>query len=227
MLFIDSADPVAIREILDLGIARGVTTNPLFLPRTPDITQNFTLRDILRVAANFGPWCPVCVQLTSVGAAEMLKEARDLRAIFPDDALVFKVPFSQEGLWVTRQLSSDGLQINVTSLMSTQQAYLAIQAGAHYVSLFCGRIADAGGAPAAVVSDTRKLLDAGCYVTKIIAGSIRQASDVTSALLNGAHIVTAKPELLKKMMQHPMTEQVNEEFRAAAEKNNSLYPKDP
>lgn len=229
MLFVDSADPVLIREMFELGIVRGVTTNPLLLPRTPDLTQNFTLRDILKIVAAQpapGP-IPVCVQLVSIGMSGMLSEAAALRTIFLNEPLVFKIPFSEEGLRVASKLASTGFRVNMTSLMSAEQAYLALEAGAEYVSLFYGRISDAGNDPRAVIADTRRMIDREDRVAQIIAGSIRQVGDVMSALVNGAHIVTVKPEILRKMMRHPMTEQVNEEFRQAAEKNNALYPKDP
>lgn len=226
MLFVDSADHVAIGEIKALGIARGITTNPLFLPRTPELDQSFTLRDILRVASGHpGPAWPVSVQLTAADREGMFWEAVRLKETFPDDHLVFKVPFSMEGLRVISELSMNNIQVNATSLMSAQQAYLAAQAGANYVSLFYGRIADSGNDPRAVLADTRRLIVQEGFNTEIIAGSLRQVQDVMGALLAGAHIATVKPEILKKMMAHPLTEQVNEEFRQAVLKNNALYDK--
>lgn len=222
MLFVDSADVKAIREMLELGIVHGVTTNPLFMPRTPEHDQNFTLRDILKVTESNPYSVKVCVQLTAEGWAEMVAEAEALHSAI-STGLVYKVPFSKEGLRACRHLTSSGLGVNMTSIMSVQQAYLSAQAGAEYVSLFYGRIADGGTNPRAVIFDTKRLLKDHSFPTEIIAGSLRQVADVMAALGNGADIATVKPEILRKMMEHPLTEQVNGEFRAAIEKNNALY----
>lgn len=230
MLFIDSADPVAIREMCEIGIVCGVTTNPVLLPRSPVISENFALRDVVKAITAHPEWkeeypirIPIFVQLVSESSQGMLEEALELHKISKD--LMFKIPFSPQGLRAISLLNDAHLMVNITSVMSAQQACLAAHAGADYVSLFYGRIADGGNDPRTTLASTRRLFDIHDLSGQIIAGSLRAVGDVMSALSSGAHIATVKPEILDKMMVHPLTAQVNEEFRQATLKNNALYEK--
>ena len=89
-----------------------------------------------------------------------------------------------------------------------------------HVSLFMGRISDMGQDPLEVIAGVRELMNAEreratLFKANIIVGSIRQPRDVMDALRAGAHIVTASPDILKKLLQNPGTEAVNAEFQAA------------
>jgi transaldolase len=72
-----------------------------------------------------------------------------------------------------------------------------------------------------VVGPLRSLLDREGLDTRIIAGSMRQPIDVTEALLAGAHVVTATPAILRKMLVHPKTAETLREFSEAWAKRRS------
>lgn len=222
MLFIDSCDPLAIQEIFAMGIAHGVTTNPLILAkRTAELGPASTievLQHLVSVAeaapqAEFGA---VFAQLTASSESAMIDQA----VYYQDNVghrLGIKVPFSEVGLRVATRLRAKSFTVNITSLMTPIQAYLAALTGAQYVSLFMGRINDMNVEPTGVIMDTRQLLENEPLTAKIIVGSIRQPRDVLDALVAGAHIVTASPEILKKLIWNPGTQAVNAEFAAAGE----------
>jgi transaldolase len=225
MLFVDSCDPLAIQEIFAMGIAEGVTTNPIILARRARELGPADMRPLLENLLNAATHpslplkkSPVFVQLTETTESEMVEQGLQYSEI-SRDRIGVKVPFSEVGLRVASRLTGKNVIVNITSVMSVGQAYLAMMTRAEYVSIFVGRITDMGGSGNAVIKNVRNLRDAYSHYpprTKIIAGSIRQPIDVLYAAEAGAHIVTASPEILKKLLWNPQTERTNAEFAAAA-----------
>jgi transaldolase len=103
---------------------------------------------------------------------------------------------------LVRELSEDGVQINVTALFTTAQVELitaALKDGApSYVSVFAGRIADAGIDPLAIMSKSLDVL-AGAPRSELIWASPREILNVVQADQIGCHIITLTPELLGKL----------------------------
>jgi transaldolase len=210
MLFLDSSEPAEIRSLFSWGVLSGVTTNPLILARELGAGEvEPRLREVIEASKG-----PVSVELLAEGREAMLAEAEQLRALAPERVCV-KVPFSEEGLAVAHALSARGAVVNLTCMMSFPQAYLAALTGAAYVSLFCGRIRDMGYDAWSVIRSTRAQLDREGLPARIIAGSIRQASDVTDALSAGAHVVTVPPAILRKLLHNPKTDETIAEFAEA------------
>jgi transaldolase len=209
-LFLDSSDPAETAELFSWGVVSGVTTNPLIISReAPDADLRERILEV--VAASTGH---VSVELTTETEAEMLKEALEYHAWDPARICV-KVPFGETGLKVTRQLGERGVPTNVTCMMSFNQAYLASLAGATYVSIFSGRVRDMGYDVRPIVRETRTILDREGLASKIIIGSVRHMMDVNEALMDGAHIVTVPPPILRKMLWNPRTETTIREFNDA------------
>jgi transaldolase len=103
------------------------------------------------------------------------------------------------------RLSKEGIPVNATAMMSVSQCFLAAQAGAKYVSLFNGRIANMGYDPMIETRKLRSLLDRAGLPVQIIAASSREAMNVVDWWDAGAHIVTVTPELVKPCIDHPYT----------------------
>jgi transaldolase len=209
MLFVDSFDPAAVRAIWAWGVARGETTTPMLFARAGATDVDAQLADIC--AASEGP---VSVQLLATEPGAMIAEAERYVAIAPS-RVVIKVPMGETGLEITHRLARAGTRVNVTACMSSNQTYLASQAGASYVSIFAGRVRDMGYDPRPVIERTRTLLDRERTATEIIVGSVRTVTDVTDALDAGAHIVTVPVPILRKMASHPQTDATIRELRAA------------
>ena len=134
----------------------------------------------------------------------MIREAQELKGLLrgghPD--FYVKVPIVDPGLSVIRELKRLGLKTNCTACFDAPQMIVAALAGADYVSLFYNRAKDVEEDVDDVLGKTRDFIDANWLETKIIAGSIRYATDITDAWYLGAHIVTASPTLIKLMTHH-------------------------
>ncbi len=199
-IFLDSADAKEIQKWVGQGVVDGVTTNPsiLFKDKVYEIEPG--VRHLCALLSG----APLSVEVTTNHLEEMVVQAQGFAALASN--IVVKIPIiNQDGescLGVIHQLASQGIRINVTAMLSFNQAMLAAKAGATYVSLFWGRIADEGNDPYRTVSAVRRWLDTWKMKAKIIVGSIRGVIDVQSAAMAGAHVVTIPPLFLAKMVDH-------------------------
>jgi transaldolase len=116
------------------------------------------------------------------------------------------------------RLSQEGIGVNATAILSFNQALLAAKAGATYVSIFAGRVADEGNDPVVTIRNVRRWLDDWELSSHIIVGSIRTVMDIQNAALAGAHIITIPPQFLPKMVDHRYTRETVRQFVQDAEK---------
>ncbi|PRX38254.1 transaldolase [Meinhardsimonia xiamenensis] len=208
--FVDTADVAAIRELAALGMVDGVTTNPSLIAKSG--------RDIKEVTAEICEIVdgPVSAETVALDAEGMIAEGRELAKIA--DNIAIKVPLTWEGLKACRALTGEGYMVNVTLCFSANQAILAAKAGATFVSPFIGRLDDINLEGMDLIADIRKIYDNYDFSTQILAASVRQPNHVSQAALIGADIVTAPPEVIKKMAQHPLTDKGLAAFLADWEK---------
>ncbi len=202
--FIDTAEVEDIRELNDLGMADGVTTNPSLILKSG--------RDILEVTKEI---CgivdgPVSAEVIALEADEMIAEGRKLAKIA--DNIAVKVPLTWAGLKACKAMSSDGIMVNATLCFSANQALLAAKAGATFISPFIGRLDDLNIDGMDLIADIRAIYDNYGFETRILAASIRSVNHMTQAALIGADIATAPPAVIKKMADHVLTDKGLEGF---------------
>ena len=215
-IFIDSADPKQIESWLAQGVVDGATTNPsiMFKDGVTDLEEGAR-----KLAALLGDR-PLSVEVTTNDREAMLKEAREFATWARN--IIVKIPvvneFGESCLGVIHRLTQEGIGVNATALLSFNQAILAAKAGATYVSIFAGRVADEGNDPAVVIRNVRNWLDQWEYPAQIIVGSIRTVMDIQNAALAGAHIITIPPQFLLKMVDHRYTRETVRQFVQDAQK---------
>ena len=117
-----------------------------------------------------------------------------------------KIPITPEGLRATKTVSSTGIRVNMTLVFSANQGLLAAKAGASFISPFIGRLDDIGQRGMEVVEDLVKIRDNYGLKAQVLVGSIRHPQHVLDAAKVGADIATMPPEVMEKMMQHPLTD---------------------
>ena len=204
--FVDTADLAEIREMVETGVVDGVTTNPSLIARSG--------RPLLEAIADICALVdgPVSAEVAATDHATMLLEGRRLAAIAPNVAV--KVPLTVDGLRTCRALSDEGVSVNVTLCFSPQQALLAAQAGADYISPFVGRLDDLGQDGIGLVRDICEIYRACRIRTRVLAASIRGPLHVVEAARCGAHIATVPPQILRQLYRHPLTDAGLEAFLA-------------
>ena len=196
--FLDTADVAAIKELNDLGMVDGVTTNPSIIMKSG--------RDILEVTKEICSIVsgPVSAEVVALDAETMIAEGRKLAEIASN--ITVKVPLTWDGLKACKVLSGEGKMVNVTLCFSVNQAILAAKAGATFISPFVGRLDDINLDGMDLISDIRQVYDNYGFETQILAASIRTLNHATQCALVGADVITAPPSIIKGMVNHPLTD---------------------
>jgi len=196
--FADTADVDAIRELNDLGLCDGVTTNPSLVKKSG--------RDIVEVIKEICSFIdgPVSAEVLATEADAMIAEGRKLAEIAPNIAV--KVPLTLDGLKACKVLSGEGKMLNVTLCFSANQALLAAKAGATFISPFVGRLDDISLDGMDLIAEIRQIYDNYEFETEILAASVRTVNHAKSAALIGADVITAPPSVITAMASHPLTD---------------------
>ena len=111
-------------------------------------------------------------------------------------------------------LDKEGIKTNVTLIFSANQAILAANAGATYVSPFLGRLDDISQPGIDLIRQIAEIFDIYAYDTEIIAASVRNPIHVTDCALAGADIATVPYSVIEQMTKHPLTDQGIVKFQA-------------
>ena len=202
--FIDTANLEHIKDMQELGIIDGVTTNPTLLSKegAEPIEQ---LRKICDLVDG-----PVSGEVIGLTTEEMVKEARELAKIAPN--IVVKIPFTKEGIKAVKILEPEEIKTNVTLVFSQNQVLIAAKAGASYISPFIGRLMDNGQNEIDMLWESMEIIRAYDFKSEIIVASIRNTRHVIESAKMGAHIATIPFSVLEKMFKHPNTDQGLEAF---------------
>jgi transaldolase len=199
-LWLDTADVQEIRAASRFGVITGVTTNPSLWAKAASGTD---YRDVVVdiCSAVDGPVSAECVAQDVDGLVE---EARKISSWHPN--VVVKIPLDENGLEAIYRVSKEGIKVNTTLIFQPNQALLAAQAGATYVSPFVGRLDDIGQEGMAVVADIVNIFDASHLPTQVLAASLRHPLHVIQAAKAGAHIATLPYAVFQAMFKHPLTD---------------------
>ncbi len=203
-LFIDSANTKHIKEIAEIGIISGVTTNPTLIAKEGrDFGQ--VIKEINELVDG-----PISGEVIGLKAEEMIAEGREIAKMHKN--MNVKIPMTKEGLKAVKQLSKENIKTNVTLAFSANQALFAALAGATYVSIFVGRLEDTLHDGIQVIADIRDMFETYDLDSQIIAASIRTPKQLADAAMAGAHIATVPYPVFDKAFKHPLTDQGIDRF---------------
>jgi len=197
-IFIDTAIISEIKEVNELGIIDGVTTNPTLIARSGRKFEE-VIKEITEIIDG-----PISAEVISLEAEGMVEEALELVKIH--DNIVIKIPMTSEGLKAVKVLTAKGIKTNVTLIFSTNQALLAAKAGATYVSPFLGRVDDTSFYGMDLIEDMMQIFEIYGIKTEVIAASVRHPLHVLEAAKAGADIATIPYKVLQQMIKHPLTD---------------------
>lgn len=204
--FADTAEVKDIRELADIGLLDGVTTNPSLIAKSGRDFKD-VIAEICAIVDG-----PVSAEVVALDFAGMIREAADLRKIARN--VTIKVPLTIDGLKACKALTSEGTMVNVTLCFSANQALLAAKAGATFISPFIGRLDDIHLEGIDLISEIRQIYDNYGFDTEILAASIRTPLHVKQVALIGADVATCPPAVIKSLVKHPLTDKGIELFLA-------------
>jgi transaldolase len=205
-LFLDTANVEEVRTAAGWGVISGVTTNPSLVAKEGKDFRE-VVKEICAIVKG-----PTSAEVTVMETEAMIRQAKEISQW--DNHVVIKLPLTENGIAACKELSAAGIKTNVTLCFSVNQAILAANAGATYVSPFVGRLDDIKEDGMALVADIRKAYDNYDYKTKLLAASIRSAEHARKAALVGADAATVPFKVLREMFRHPLTDAGIEKFAA-------------
>jgi transaldolase len=199
-VFADGADLKSIIALASDPRIAGFTTNPTLM-RKAGLTEysEFARRLLAQV-----PEHSVSFEVLADDADEILRQAKLISGW--GDNVYAKIPVTttngESTATVVRSLSESGVKVNVTAVFTLPQvesivAVLANGAPA-YISVFAGRIADAGVDPLPIISAAVNIMEQSPQAELIWASS-REILNLTQANSVGCHIITLSPDLLNKL----------------------------
>ncbi|MCE5270133.1 transaldolase [bacterium] len=216
-IFLDTAKIEEINKWIKSGVIDGVTTNPSIMLK--DGISNIRA-SISTIAAALGDK-PVSIEVTTDDPVEVLSQARNFASWAEN--IVVKIPVidarGNHCLDTIHRLEKDNIRVNVTAVMSFNQALMAAKAGATYVSIFFGRVCDEGHDAQILVQEFKRWILDWNYRCQIIVGSIRSVMDIQKAATAGAHIITIPPNFLTKMCDHMYTRETVRMFLDDSQKS--------
>jgi transaldolase len=199
-IFADGADLDGIFELAADPRIAGFTTNPTLMRKAGLTDYTHFARTLLeRIDTH-----PISFEVFADEPAEMRRQAR-LIASWGENVYV-KVPVTttagQPLSALARELSEDGVKVNVTAVFTPAQVESiagAVRDGApSCISVFAGRIADAGVDPVPIMARAMEII-ADVPRTELIWASPREILNVVQANQVGCHIITVTHELLRKL----------------------------
>ena len=199
-IFADGADIAGILELAANPRISGFTTNPTLMHKVGLTDYERFARELLeRVDTH-----PISFEVFADEALEMRRQAMKIAAWASN--VYVKIPItstSGESMApLVRELSEDGIKVNVTALFTTPQVELiaaAVADGApSYISVFAGRIADAGVDPVPIIESSLAIMRQAPR-SELIWASPREILNLVQANEVGCHIITITHDLLKKL----------------------------
>lgn len=210
-LYLDSAKIEEARRAFATGLVKGITTNPSLMAQTKRPVRD-VLAELCGVSSGI-----VFHQLAESDATGRKNEAIQMAGIQPG-RIGLKIPCTFENLRLAAELTKMGYIVGMTAIFSTQQVYLACQAGAQYILPYVNRSTRLLGDGIGLVREMRAVIDAEGSATQIIAASIKSAEEAIATLLAGAHHLTLPLGLIETMGNHPLSDQAIKDFRSVGKK---------
>jgi transaldolase len=197
-LSLDTANLEEIHEGVRRGVLRGVTTNPTLIGKEE---QGFLplVKEICSTVDG-----DVSIETTSDDTELLVRQAHEIAGI-ADNAVV-KIALTPNGLAATRNISDEGIRVNVTLCFSAAQAILAAEAGAYIVSPFLGRLDDIATDSMRLLSDVCEIYSVQGYDTQVLAASLRHPMHVVEAGRLGADIASMPFKVFDALVKHPLTD---------------------
>src|ERR1035438_9743877 len=199
-IFADGADKRGILDLYKNPLIQGFTTNPTLMRQVGIADYEAFAREILAAV----PDRPFSLEVFSDDFDEMGRQARKLAALGPN--VYVKIPITnttgESSAPLVRQLTRESIKLNVTALMTVEQVRTAAAAlegsPSAYISVFAGRVADAGVDPLPIMQQALAVMRPQPQL-ELIWASPREIFNLVQADQIGCHIITITHDLLKEL----------------------------
>jgi len=228
-IFADGADKASMLELYRQQYIKGFTTNPTLMRATGVKDYQAFALDLLETIQDR----PISFEVFADEESEMEEQARHIAAWGKN--VFVKIPvMNTKGAPtydLVRHLSGQGIQLNVTALLTLEQVRKVCDAlrdnVPSYVSVFAGRIADTGRDPVPLMREAVAMVNE--VNAQLIWASPRELLNVFQADDIGCHVITATTDVLKKLPLvgkdlHEFSQETVQMFRRDAVKSGYSLP---
>ena len=199
-IFADGADITGIRSLRQNPVIKGFTTNPTLMKQSGITDYLGFSREVIEVIDGL----PISLEVFSDDFSEMKTQALKLAELGSN--VYVKIPITntrrEPSSQLVRELASEGVQLNVTAMFTMRQVEETVTALAggpsSYISIFAGRIADAGVDPIPTMRSALSVMKSQSQI-ELIWASPREVLNIVQAHEIGCHIITVTHDLIKKL----------------------------
>lgn len=196
-IWLDTIDIDTIKLAKNLGVLHGITTNPSILAKTQNPME--AIQSLVKLHSG-----PIAVQVLGKDSEEMIEEGKKWHSISPK--IIVKVPVTQQGLGAIHALAQQGIPTMGTVIYHSNQALLAVSAGAKYIAPYLAHLIRYDAEGLLHFQLMRKMLHTYSFDAKVLVASIHTLEQITLCIESGMDAITLKEDLFKEFVQdHEMT----------------------
>ena len=196
-IFLDALELDQIKKYSNMGILSGVTTNPTLAKKhgmLDDIDMIKKIREVMPVGE-------IHVEAWGKTKDEILNNITRLKTHSNDPDLVYKIPFSPDGIEACNMAILNGDKTNMHLIFSHNQAIICDNVNSTYICPLVGRLDDIGHDALSFISELTKVI----FFSNIMVSSVRHPMHVIKASKVGANVITVPLKVLEQMFEHPLT----------------------
>lgn len=201
-IFSDGADKASILDLYAKPYVKGVTTNPSLMKKAGIKDYEAFAKDILQTVKDK----PISLEVFSDDFPEMRRQAAKIKSWAPN--VYVKIPITnskgESSLPLVKELAKEGTQLNITALFTLKQvagvAEALNPAIPSVVSVFAGRLADAGTDPVPTMRACVPLLESQPKA-ELLWASTREVLNIFQAEACGCQIITVPPDIIAKAVK--------------------------
>lgn len=202
-IFVESISLDEIREATAAGFADGIVISSVV-----DSTSSHGREIIEEIAQEFA--IPVCVEVGAISGDDMYREAREIAKI--SDHIIIQLPLVEDAVAPMHRLSQEGVDVCANFVFNGPQAVLAAKAGASMVRVSLHDLDAQGQTSTDAVTEIRSLLEASDCECDVMVASPETTTQFTECVSAGAQIVSIRPEVLRSLLLHPLTDRGLDRF---------------
>lgn len=199
-IYADGADIDNMCNEYRKGIIKGFTTNPTLMKKAGITSYTDFAKNVLHAI----PDLPISFEVFADDFPNMKKEAQILSGYGKN--VFVKIPITnskgEPSVELIKELSNEGIKLNITAIFSTKQVEQAVEALApeteNIISVFAGRIMDTGVDAEPIMRETVSICKTK-QNTKSLWASCREVFNVIQADRCGVDIITVTNDILSKL----------------------------
>ena len=202
-IFLDTIDLNEIRKYNDILNIAGVTTNP-------NLARRFGMSDdiemVREIAKVIGKTKEIHVEAFGDDFKEIVKNSERIKKNCSNLNLVFKIPFSEEGVKAAKFLKKNKYSTNLHLIFSISQAIISSSINSNYICPLIGRLDDIGHNAIDNLNKIIKSFKLNNSKTLVMGSSVRNLNHVIDCYQIGVDAVTIPMKVIKEMFNHPLTD---------------------